>query len=180
MEKSIKLVPVYSTRNYPLYQGKLSNYQQIGNTLNKKKVMNYSEGQFNSYQNFLYNRAMYGLAVFTKEELAVMHSEKKKRIIKVHLRTKKVLNIWKQELSNIIFNKFFQPKFVNTKAEFAKDFVELYANEVDETIECTTSFKTLGITKKYIVNKLIKEKILPYNFLELLPVNHGLIKLKTS
>lgn len=177
MEKITKLVPIYSTRNFPEYNGKLSSYQQTGNRLNNKKVMNYSQGSFNEYQNFLYNRAMYGLAVFSKEELAVMRWEKKKRIKKVQTRTKRVLNIWKQELINGIFQRFFKPKFVNTNSHFGKEFIELYQNDIDPELETSIPFTALGATKKHIISKLIQENILPKNFYELKPIYHGLPRL---
>lgn len=155
---------VYSTRNNPMYNGKMSEYHTT--------AKRYKESTFNEYQNFLFNRAMYGLTVFSKSELDNMFWEKKKRINKVHLRTKKVLNIWKQQLTNKIFEKFFVPKFDNKKIEFAQDFAHLYANEVDESIDCNISFSNLGVSKKQIITKLIHENILPKDFYELKAINN--------
>lgn len=174
MEKNIKLVPLYSTRNLPEYKGKLGNYHVYGHT----KKIKYVDTSFNVYQNFLYNRAMYGLAVFSKEELAQMHWEKKKRIKKVHARTKLTMNVWKQQLTNGVFQRFFRPRFINSKSDFGKEFIDLYQNDIDENIENTLSFAILGITKKQIISKLIKENLLPNNFYELKPVYHGLPRLK--
>jgi len=173
MEKTLKLVPIYSTRNLPEYRGKLSDYHINGHA----KKINYSNTNFNVYQNFLYNRVMYGLAVFSKEELEQMHWEKKKRVKKVHVRTKTTLNIWKQEIANGVFQKFFRPQFANSNSEFGKEFIDLYQNEVDPELETPISFAQLGITKKQIISKLIKENILPKNFHQLKPVYHGLPRL---
>ena len=174
MEKNLKLVPIYSTRNLPEYRGKLSDYHINGHS----KKINYANTNFNVYQNFLYNRAMYGLAVFSKEELEQMHWEKKKWVKKVHVRTKTTLNVWKQEIVNKVFQNFFRPRFVNSNSEFGKEFIDLYQNDVDPELESQVSFNLLGITKKQIISKLIQENILPKNFHELKPVHHGLPRLK--
>jgi len=160
-----------------LYKGKLNNYQLEGNKFNDKKVSKIEQGPYNEYQNLLYNRVLYGLSVFSKEELQVMHWEKKKRITKVNLRTKAILNIWKQEITNKLFDKFFKPKFINSKSEFGKEFINLYSNETDSEIEIKIPFKTLGIFKKDIITKLIVESLLPKNFYELKPVYYGLPRL---
>jgi len=173
MEKNLKLVPIYSTRNLPEYRGKLNDYHINGHS----RKINFSNTNFNVYQKFLYNRAMYGLAVFSKEELEQMHREKKKRVKKVHIRTKVTLNIWKQEIANGIFQKFFRPQFVNSKSRIGNEFIDLYQNEVDPKIETQLSFASLGITKDQIISKLIKENILPKNFHELKSVYRGLPRL---
>lgn len=176
MEKNLKLVPIYSTRNLPEYKGKLNDYHINGHS----KKINYNNTNFNTYQNLLYNRVMYGLAVFSKEEIEQMHWEKKKRVKKVHVRTKTTLNLWKQEIVNNVFQKFFRPKFINSNCEFGKEFINLYQNDIDPKIETSISFATLGITKKQIISKLIKENILPKNFHELKPVYRGLPRLLTN
>lgn len=175
MKKSSNLV--YSTRDAE-YKGKLKSYQTEGNKFNNRKYGSVMTSPYNSYQDFLYNRALKGLYVFSKEELSTMHWEKKKRIIKVHNKTKQLLNIWKQELSNKLFERFFKPKFVNSKAPLARDFVNLYIGETDPSIVCNISFKELGITKKQIINKLVESNILPKNFYELKPLQNGLPRLK--
>lgn len=178
MEKNNKLNLVYSTRN-TVYKGRMSDYQLEGNKLNNRKFTT-PESPYNIYQNFLYNRALYGLTVFSKEELAVMHWGKKKRITKVHLRTKKVLNIWKQEIVNGIFERFFKPKFTDSKTECGREFIELYSNETDPELENRISFSILGLGKKDIISKLIQQDILPKNFYELKPVHFGLPRLLIS
>lgn len=175
MKKNSNLV--YSTR-VAEYKGKLKKYQTEGNKFNNRTYGPIVISPYNSYQDFLYNRALKGLYVFSKEELSTMHWEKKKRIIKVHNKTKQLLNIWKQELSNKVFQKYFTPKFVNSNAPLARDFVNLYITETDPSIECNISFKTLGITKKQIINKLVEANILPKNFYELKPLQNGLPRLK--
>lgn len=172
MENNIELV--YSTRNNLFYKGRLNNYQLEGNKINNKKYTTYEQGIYNEYQNELYSRVMYGLSVFSKEELELMHWEKKKRINKVHVRTKEVLNIWKQEITNSLFQRIFRPIFSINNRDFARDLIYLYGSETDPEIKVNISFKTLGVSKKQIIAKLIEKNILSKNFYELKPVHNGL------
>ena len=71
-----------STRNIHL---KISS--EINDFLFKK--IQFEKDPFNSYQNFLYKRALFGLSVYQKDELEKMHWDKKRRIEKVHQRAQK-------------------------------------------------------------------------------------------
>jgi hypothetical protein len=148
-----------------VYNGQLKEYQLYGNN---RGYVEYERDEFNAYQNFLYKRALFGLTVYSSEELNAMHWDKKKRILKVHTRTQKVLNLWKQELSSKFVNTLFQQIF--WKSQFVKDMVDTYGEDVDPEITCKMEFKEMGIQKKQIVEKLIQEKILPINFYELTEV----------
>lgn len=145
------------------YSGRLSEYQLYGNP--NQRFVEYERDEFNSYQNFLYKRALFGLSVYSAEELSIMHWDKKKRIQKVHLRTQNVLNLWKQEIINSTVNKIFSTLFFHSS--FAKDMVEKFGNDTDPNYISKVNFKELGIDKRQIVTKLIQEKILPVNFYEL-------------
>jgi len=145
------------------YSGKLSEYQLYGNP--SQRFVEYERDEFNAYQNFLYKRALFGLSVYSAEELSIMHWDKKKRIQKVHLRTQNVLNLWKQEIINSTVNKIFSTLFFHSS--FAKDMVEKFGNDTDPNYISKVNFKELGIDKRQIVTKLIQEKILPVNFYEL-------------
>ena len=59
---------------------------------------------YTEHQNFLYNRALYGLSIYTPEEVVIMAPEKRKRIIQIHKKTQKILNLWKQEIVNTLAN----------------------------------------------------------------------------
>lgn len=142
------------------YSGKLTNYQLYGNT-----EYQYERDEFNPYQNFLYKRALFGLSVYSEKELSIMHWDKKSRIQKVHGRTQNVLNLWKQELSSKFINDLFSKLFWNSK--FVRTMVDIYPKDQDPFFKCNLDFKTLGVNKKQVVNKLIEEKILPHNFYQL-------------
>jgi hypothetical protein len=93
-----------------------------------------------------------------------MNWEKRKRIEKKHRKTRTTLNIWKQQIVNKFSTGFFKQLFPNM--EITK-YLEQTTNEIDVNYTSSISFKTLGVTKKDIVKKLIVEDILPSNFYEL-------------
>ena len=148
-----------------IYTGRLSEYQSYGNKIHKKRYVEYERDEFNSYQNFLYKRALFGLSVYQEEELSKMHWDKKKRIQKVHERAQSVLNVWKQELANKWAADGLREVFHHSS--LIKNMVEIFANHTDPEYISTLEFKDLGIDKKDIVKKLIQEKVLPNNFYEL-------------
>lgn len=142
---------------------KLSDIQSV-----KRKpyqTIEFEKDRYNQYQNFLYKRAMFGLTVYSPEELAVMHTAKKKRILKVHKRTQEILNVWKQELSHM-FTSALLTKFFS-RSSFVKEYSEKFAGVIDPEYISKIEFKELGITKDQIIAKLVQEKILPYNFYEI-------------
>lgn len=145
-----------------IYSGKLGEYQT-----SPKRFQNivYEQDPFNNYQNFLYKRALFGLSIYTQEELLKMHTAKKKRIQSVHERAQKILNAWKQKLSHEITSKFLAQVFHHSK--LVKDYVEKFAEETDSDYISRVDFKSLGISKKNIIDKLIEERILPHNFYQL-------------
>ena len=148
----------------PEYSGKLSDYQLKGNTHNEKKYNLMTPSQLNNYQIFLYNRALFGLSVYSPEEIKGMNWEKRKRIEKKHRKTRTTLNIWKQQIINKFSTGFFKQLFPDM--EITK-YLEQTTHDVDVNYVSNMSFKTLGVTKKDIVKKLIIEDILPSNFYEL-------------
>lgn len=156
MKKQSRVQPVE-------YSGRLSDYQLYGRP--NQRFVEYERDEFNSYQNFLYKRALFGLSVYSAEELSKMHWDKKKRIQKVHLRTQTVLNLWKQELINSTVNKIFATLFHHSS--FVKDMIEKFGDDTDPNYISKVNFKDLGIDKRQVVSKLIQEKILPANFYEL-------------
>lgn len=117
---------------------------------------------FNAYQNFLYKRAMYGLGVYSSEEVERMRPEKKARIKHVNFRCQQVLNIWKQQICNKFTNDLLMHFF--PKRELAQLFFVRYKDTVDPGFMNTLNFKDLGISKKQIVDKLILEGVLPKDF----------------
>jgi hypothetical protein len=160
--QKIKLVSNREERTH--YKGKFKSLQAFGNFYKEgKPYTQYESDPFNSYQNFLYKRALYGLKMFEETEVKTMHWQKKKRIIKVNKRTQSIINIWKQEITNVYTSGFFEQIF--PKSPITKGLTE--SNYTDPKFNCKLSFKDLGIKKEHVVKKLHKEGILPKNFYEL-------------
>jgi hypothetical protein len=145
------------------YSGKMRDYQLFGN--GKKQFVDYERDEFNAYQNFLYKRALFGLSVYSAEELSVMHWDKKRRIQKVHSRTQVILNVWKQQIVSDTINNLLSRLFYNSP--MVKDLVNNVGDVTDPTYISTIQFKDLGVKKQDIVAKLIEEKVLPSNFYDL-------------
>jgi hypothetical protein len=146
------------------YKGKLEEFQQRGSENNGKRYMEYEIDPFNQYQNFLYKRALFGLKIYTPEELDIMKKEKRARINKIQRKSQRILNVYKQEIVNKLTNNIFQRYFPNspiTKALMGE------FNFTDAEHVNTLDFKELGISKEHIVNRLIQEKVLPKNFYDL-------------
>jgi hypothetical protein len=130
----------------------------------------YEKNNYNDHQNFLYNRALYGLSVYSEKELQEMSLEKKQRVIKLYKKAQKVINLWKQEIVNILANKFFMNWFPDM--EITKCFIKHYGIAGDPEYVNNMSFKMLKITKKQIIDKLIETKVLPKVFYELNTITH--------
>jgi putative lipoic acid-binding regulatory protein len=171
LNKQINMKPsvkgVYHAVAYRMYQsinyeGRLQDVQIDGNTLKGKK---YAQEQysFTYYQNFLYHRALYGLDVYNKEEINKMHWEKRRRIKKVHKKVQNAINLLKQEYNIRWTNELF--KNFN-KSSLAEEFISNFSDP-DRDYENTMTFKTLGITKKDVIDRLIQIQVLPYNFYDL-------------
>lgn len=146
------------------YRGSLEEFQLYGSQINGNRYTEYEVDPFNQYQNFLYKRALFGLKMYSPEEVADMTAAKKSRILKLHRRSQRVLNIYKQELVNKFTNNLFTKLFPNssiTKALIGE------LNYTDPEFINKMDFKTLGVSKTDIVDRLIIEKILPKNFYDL-------------
>jgi hypothetical protein len=125
----------------------------------------YEQDPFNGHQNFLYNRALYGLSIYAPEEIKEMPVEKKKRIVRIHKKAQTVINLWKQEIVNAAANRFFTNIFPDM--EITHTLVNYYGIEGDPEHVNNLSFKMLKISKQEVVNKLIEKKVLPKNFNQL-------------
>lgn len=138
-----------------------SNYQK----LDAPTFVKYDSNELNSYQQYLYKRALYGLKGLPETELASMCLAKQKRINKVHFRAQRLLNLYKHTLTKKLTDTLLLSLF--PKSSLAQSFAAY--DEVDETFTNTLSFKDLGISKKEIIELFIQEKILPGNFFSITP-----------
>lgn len=139
-------------------------YKRLYPAVIKRKEMNYEKDEFNSHQNFLYKRAIFGLSMFTPKQLNNMRLGKKLRIEKISKNTQEILNLWKQEITILISNRILESIFPNS--EISKFFIKKFSTPDPKFIN-KLDFKSLNVGKKLIVDKLIKEGILPSNFYEI-------------
>tara|TARA_R110000787_G_scaffold118895_2_gene229824 strand:+ start:269 stop:766 length:498 start_codon:yes stop_codon:yes gene_type:complete len=142
-----------------VYLGMLSEYQ----TITKDLVQPIDYTKLNQYQHSLFKRVLHGFKMYKKEELNVMHRDKKKRISKVWTRSQKVLNCWKQEICNRQANKIFA---IFKHSKLAK-YMQTDPKETDSTYTNRMTLKQLNITYEDVIIKFISEGLLPSNFLKL-------------
>jgi len=126
------------------------------------------------YQHQLYKTAVLGLKAFSKKELYRMSIATKKRIVEFYKKAQVVLNRWKQQLVNEMFEQLcsidciqfdynpFQKVFDETVIGLKK-----FGHQIDDTVECTLTFAQLKISREQIIQKLIDERILPSNFYQI-------------
>jgi len=139
---------------------KENNYQVNTQSYKGQVYQVYEQDPYNANQNFLYKRAMFGLSMYSEEELSKLTEQKKSRIVKLHRRCQNNLNIWKQEISIEWTNKLFRHYF--GEHPFLKPFFD--NTEPDPKFVNKISFKDLGITKDMIIQRLVQQGILPPNF----------------
>lgn len=129
--------------------------------------VSYRYRYYNEYQNFLYNRAVFGLSIYPKGE--IISRDKAKRIIKTHKKAQTILNIWKQEIVNVLSNHLFKTVFPDSP--LTKELLEDFGNVTDELHNNKMSLKSLKITKPQVIERFIAEGILPKNFNNLVPTS---------
>ena len=166
----MKPTPITTARAHDNAIQTFKSLQALGGAMQQKyslqgaPTQRYSLGddtpRYSPYQNFLYQRALYGLKIYTAEELRLMNKEKRKRIERVHKRTQNILNLWKQT-KLIDFGKAIFGMFHNST--LAHDIMATY-NEPDPNFLCAVSFRELGINKEDVINKLLQNGLLPKNF----------------
>lgn len=161
--KSLEELSVLNN-NSPEYKGKMQSYQLNG----RNKVPKYSvyhREELTEYQLYLYRRALYGLGAFTEEELKTMCYKKKKRINAVNKKAQKSINVLKQEKINYFCNIIYEKCLQRSKT--AKVALTSVLFTTDPRFISKLDFKSLGISQKNIITKLIEDEVLPNNFYKL-------------
>lgn len=144
-----------------VYSGRHPDYQQDAKPPKRKRYVQYERDKFSPYQNFLYKRALFGLTVYTDQELKTLNYKERREVKKLHEKTQMTLNLWKQHIVNKLSNKLFRDLFPNSELsiQFRRKFTI-----TDPKVRNTISFETLRIGKEQIIEKLISESILPPDF----------------
>ena len=143
----------------------LADLQLYGNKLNGKMYQAQTAIHFNSIQQSMYRRLIYGIESIPYPELKKMKKLDKKIVQKRHKKAQQVINIWKNEILSSFVNGLFTEFFWNS--DITKEMKELSKDPEFMKEENTLSFKDLGITKKHVANKLIEHGLLPVNFFHL-------------
>ncbi len=157
-------------------------YQSLSAVDNTRRVTRYQDSQTRKYQEKiwlddkqyeLFRRAMYGLSGYSTPQIHKMSYFEKQTIIRIHSKAQKVLNLWKQQLVNqlfeqlcsISFTKFPQNPFEKVLGDTSVG-IKNFGKTVDEAFESTITFEQLQINRKQIIQKLITEKIFPEDFFQ--------------
>jgi hypothetical protein len=140
------------------------------------KKENTGDSWLNSYQYFLFRRCLFGLEVYSQEEMRYISSQKKKRILAVHKHAMEVINVFKQKLLTEKTNKILGKLLPNSKS--IQVFISV-CNETDPEFDCSIPLEKLGACRMDIAKELVVQKCLPYNFWDLtLNDDPRMIKLK--
>jgi len=135
------------------------------NKENFKKRLKYEVDEYNTYQNFLYRRLMFGIKAYKEEDIQKMSENKKNSVNALYKKAQLELNLWKQSITNELCNNLLKTLF--HKSILATMLVETYGTYTNPNYFNTINFKDLGISKKDIINKLIFLKLLPENYFNL-------------
>ena len=127
------------------------------------KYQDFEQDKYNTYQNYLYKRALYGLDSLSVDELNTMCGKKRSRIINVYNRGQLVVNKYKHQVTKQLTDKLLGSLFPNSL--LISEIIN--HNDIDNKYKNTLTFKDLSIEKDLIVNLFITEGILPKNFLSL-------------
>ena len=127
------------------------------------KYQQFEPPVFNLAQHKVYSEAVYGLSVFTKQELEKMPATKKSAIMAHFNKVQRFLNAWKQEIANRRVDNFLIKLF--PKSNVIKHMITIKGS--DDSIKDKHSFKELGISKEMIAKKLVEVNLLPKEFFKL-------------
>lgn len=118
---------------------------------------------FSAQQQKMYAEVVYGLGYFPPEVAKTMNEHTKSRLLTRFNKAQRILNRWKQEITNQKVDSFLLAMFPDSPV--TKVFVETKGHHRD--LKATQSFKELGLTQEKIAEKLIEVRLLPSNFFEL-------------
>lgn len=115
----------------------------------------------NKTQKRIYSEALYGIKIYNDIEIMKLPMREIRRITYINKLTQIILNRWKQEIVTDKIDKFLSVVFHKSK------ITKIPSIKYNDKWLCHFTFKEIGITQEMIIDKLIKEKILPQNFYEI-------------
>ena len=117
----------------------------------------------NPQQHFLFKRVLHGLKMYNEAEIAKMHWDKKRRVIKVWKRGQEVIN----ELKQWVAYKQVQPIFrIFAKSELGR---AIYESEFEYLPDYRNkhTLKDLGLNYSDLILKFMSVGLVPKNFYSL-------------
>jgi hypothetical protein len=118
----------------------------------------------NPEQDRLYKLAMKGVSALPEKAQRELSDKELKEIYRKHRSTQRILNLWKQKVCIKKTNDIFEKLFPNSN--FTQALVTRH-NKTDVGYYNTMSLRDLGITKPMIIDRLIRNKVLPKDFYKL-------------
>lgn len=134
--------------------------------LHKARKYTKYTGQLNTSQEFLYYRALYGLDMYTPEEIKDMKREKRRKIQRAQRKAREIIEMWKQDMLNTITNDLFSRLFPNS--QFTRELLET-STTLDANFQSNLSLRSIGVTDVELASLLVKHKALPGNFHQIKP-----------
>ena len=140
------------------YMGLLTEYQLVMNTGSFVEYI-----KLNPKQHFIFKRVLHGLKMYNEAEIAKMHWDKKRRVIKVWKRGQHVINNLKQYVAwqqvKPILRIFAKSELGKAIHEMPYEYLPDYKNKM--------TLKELGINYEDLIVKFIGVGLLPKNYLSL-------------
>ena len=141
------------------YLGMLSEYQLF--IKEPQQTLVYTK--LNPTQHFLFKRVLHGLKMYTKDEVAKMHWDKKRRVTKVWKRGQNTINELKQYVSWLQVKPLFR---IFAKSELGKAIYETPFEYLPDYKNKMT-LKSLGLNYEDLIIKFMGQGLLPKNYLSL-------------
>ena len=119
--------------------------------------------KLNPKQHFIFKRVLHGLKMYNEAEIAKMHWDKKRRVIKVWKRGQEVIN----ELKQWVAYKQVQPIFrIFAKSELGR---AIYESEFEYLPDYRNkhTLKDLGLNYSDLILKFMSVGLVPKNFYSL-------------
>lgn len=127
--------------------------------------------QLSQRQLKLFRECLYGLNLYSFEEISLMSKEEKMRIINVHREAQQLINLSKWQADKNLSDSFLEKIIAKSKGNFKKILSwfkdAIPSIEIEDNMEINHSpLRVLGKIEN-ILNKLIEKHILPENFYQL-------------
>ncbi len=141
----------------------------------RKEIHEPRADSFNTYQYWLFRRALFGSEVYSSEEWNWLHPWKRERILGLQKKAEDVLNRWRQELVIGISDKIIDILIQGTRGSNwnpecgeARDNIKKSLEcAPDDEFTCTFTLTDLKITKRMVAEKLVQTRVLPKRFFEM-------------